>query len=217
MRTLIVTSICLSMMSFSSLASKGSNYLYTGYQKTRVSDDGFQDYFEGAYNNTGSKQLYGGYLGGNFVATDSLFMGFDSSLATRSSTTLSNLSLHLGAYHPLNDNLELYALGGVSWMKPKRRSSCRNDSIIAPCDRDTTKNYDQGFIGEVGAVVAVNQRWSLQPFYSYTDVYQHGLNSLGIVSSIEVISWLAVDAGYDYTYSKNLKQNTLRLGARFIF
>ena len=33
-------------------------------KNTRVSDDGFQDYFEGSYINSGSKQLYGGFLGG---------------------------------------------------------------------------------------------------------------------------------------------------------
>ncbi len=217
MRPLIFTVFCFSLMSFQSLASKGSHYLYTGYQNTRVSDDGFQDYFEGSYNNSGSKQLYGGYLGGNYAVTDSLFFGFDSSKTTRSSTTLSDLSIQLGWYHSVTQQVELYAAGGVNWVKPKRRSSCRNDSILDPCNRETNKNYDEGFIGEAGAVVSINERWSVQPFYSYTDTYEHGLNSLGVVSSVEVISWLAIDAGYDHTYSKNLRQNTIRVGARFSF
>ena len=91
MRPLIVTTICLSFISAPCIASKGSNYLYTGYQNTRVSDDGFQDYFDGAYNNLGSKQLYGGYVGGNYALNDTFFVGFDSSVTTRSSTTLSDL------------------------------------------------------------------------------------------------------------------------------
>ncbi|EGU45378.1 hypothetical protein VISP3789_04155 [Vibrio splendidus ATCC 33789] len=37
------------------------------------------------------------------------------------------------------------------------------------------------------------------------------------MSSVDVLSWLAVDAAYEHTYSKNLNQNTLRLGARFTF
>lgn len=217
MRSLIFTVFCFSLMSFPSLASKGSHYLYTGYQNTRVSDDGFQDYFEGSYNNSGSKQLYGGYFGGNYAVTDSLFFCFDSSKTTRSSTTLSDLSIQLGWYHSVTQQVELYASGGVNWVKPKRRSSCRNDNILDPCNRETNKNYDEGFIGEAGAVVSINERWSLQPFYSYTDTYEHGLNSLGVVSSVKIISWLSVDAGYDYTYSKNLKQNTVRVGARFSF
>ncbi|CAK2897143.1 Outer membrane beta-barrel protein [Vibrio crassostreae] len=217
MRPLIVTAIVLSLTSFPCLASKGSNYLYTGYQNTRVSDDGFQDYFGGAYNNSGSKQLYGGYFGGNYALNDAFFLGFDSSATTRSSTTLSDLSIHLGVYHSVSQQVELYASGGVNWVRPERRSSCRNDTIWDPCDRETIKNYDEGFIGEAGAVVSLNDRWSLQPFYRYSDTHQHGLNNFGIVSSVDILSWLAVDAGYDHTYSKNLKQNTIRVGARFAF
>ena len=217
MRPLIFTVFCFSLMSFPSLASKGSHYLYTGYQNTRVSDDGFQDYFEGSYNNSGSKQLYGGYFGGNYAVTDSLFVGFDSSKTTRSSTTLSDMSIQLGWYHSVSQQVELYASGGVNWVRPERRSSCRNDTIWDPCDRETIKNYDEGFIGEAGAVVSLNDRWSLQPFYRYSDTHQHGLNNFGIVSSVDILSWLAVDAGYDHTYSKNLKQNTIRVGARFSF
>ena len=217
MRPLIVTTICLSFISAPCIASKGSNYLYTGYQNTRVSDDGYQDYFDGAYNNSGSKQLYGGYVGGNYALNDTFFVGFDSSVTTRSSTTLSDLSVQLGWYHPITSQVELYASGGVNWVRPQRRSSCRNDTILGPCDRETTKNYDEGFIGEAGAIVSINERWSLQPFYSYSDTHKHGLNNFGVVSSVDVLSWLAVDAAYEHTYSKNLNQNTLRLGARFTF
>nr|WP_240699576.1 MULTISPECIES: outer membrane beta-barrel protein [unclassified Vibrio] len=182
-----------------------------------MSDDGFQDYFDGAYNNSGSKQLYGGYVGGNYALNDTFFVGFDSSATTRSSTTLSDLSIQLGWYQPITSQVELYASGGVNWVRPERRSSCRNDTIWDPCDRETIKNYDEGFIGEAGAVVSLNDRWSLQPFYRYSDTHQHGLNNFGIVNSVDILSWLAVDAGYDHTYSKNLKQNTIRVGARFTF
>nr|WP_323132768.1 hypothetical protein [Vibrio campbellii] len=182
-----------------------------------MSDDGFQDYFDGAYNNSGSKQLYGGYVGGNYALNDTFFVGFDSSVTTRSSTALSDLSVQLGWYHPITSQVELYVSGGVNWVRPQRRSSCRNDTILGLCDRETTKNYDEGFIGEAGAIVSINERWSLQPFYSYSDTHKHGLNNFGVVSSVDVLSWLAVDAGYEHTYSKNLNQNTLRLGARFTF
>ena len=88
--------------------------------------------------------------------------------------TLSDLSVKLGWYHPITSQVELYASSGGNWVRSQRRSSCRNDTILGPFDRETTKNYDEGFVGAAGAIFSINERWSFQPFYNYYDTHKHG-------------------------------------------
>ena len=63
--------------------------------------------------------------------------------------------------------------------------------------------FDEGFIGEAGAIVSINERWSLQPFYSFSDTHKHGLNSFGIVSSVDVLSCLRSMLGMNIRIVKN--------------
>ncbi|MCW8336130.1 outer membrane beta-barrel protein [Vibrio paucivorans] len=199
------------------LASKTSDYVYVGYQNARVSDNGFQDYFEGAYNNQGSKDLYGVFLGGNHALNNGWFVTADLEATTRSSTSVSDFSFGAGHSFSTSESLELYIHTGVNWVSAERRSSCRNDDFLGACDREVTNNKDTAMYGELGGVYYLNDRWSMHPSNSYSDVYSNGINKLNVGNVFRLSSWFSLEANYGYTYSKHLKQNNIQLGGRFSF
>lgn len=212
-----VNSLLLSLCSMPVLATEPAHYLYAGLQQGRVSIDGFQDYFEGIYNNSySSKYLYGIYLGGRYSFENGLFISSDIEATTRSSTSLSDISLSTGYNYVLNDDVALYSSLGGEWVWAKRRSACRMEEL-AICNREGRSNNAFGGIIEVGSMIKLVKRWSIQPSYSYSNAYNHGLNKFKIGNLVQVTSSFFFEVNYGYTFSKNLKQNNIQLGGRYNF
>lgn len=215
----IIINLCLvSFISLPAFASKMEHSIYFGYQNGRVSSDGFQDYFAGDYNNSdSSKQLYGGYLGGNYALENGLFISTDIYAVTRSSSSLIDSSINMGFSHALHDQVELFTSLGGNWISAERRSSCRNDTIIGPCEREVNTNKEFAAVVEVGSIIQINTRWSLVPSYSYSNALESGLNKFKISNVMKLTQLYSLEASYGYTFSKNLKQNNIKFGGRFTF
>ncbi|WP_052772114.1 hypothetical protein [Vibrio mexicanus] len=198
-------------------ASRTTDNLSFGGVQTRVSDDGFQDYFGEIYNNEGSKYLFGLYFGGNIATENSWYVNGGAELATRSSTTINQAYLTVGHIFEIDSDKTLFLGGGLTSQRSERRLSCKKDEIIAPCDREYQTRKDYAAMAEVGLEWNVNPRWDLVPAYQYRDVYDRGLHQVRFDNHFKLSKSFGLEAGYGYVWSRNLSQNDVRFGLNYEF
>ncbi|MGF1695171.1 hypothetical protein L4D20_03280 [Vibrio kyushuensis] len=215
MKTTTVLAFCL-IVPFSqvALANKTQSSIAGGFQFTEVGSNGFQDYFGDKYNNENiSKSLFGLYVNGVYSLDNPLFIAANYEALTRGSTDLESVDLQLGFALPLADNIEGYLSGGVDWIRPTRRTSNVDNSGQA----GYYKTYDHAAVAEAGVSIKVNSVWSVNPAYSYSDTFDHGIHKAKLHNTFNVRGGFGIQASYEYVFSKNLGQSNFKGGVIYAF
>ncbi|MCK6263497.1 porin family protein [Vibrio sp. ZSDE26] len=210
----ILTTALLASLSMPAMANKSQSSIAAGFVFTEVGSGGFEDYFGDLYNNEDlSKSMFGAYVNGQYSFDNPLFISASMEGVTRSSTSLESMDVQLGVALPLAANIEGYLTGGVDWVRPIRRTS----NVDGEGNFGYHKPYDHGAVAEAGVHIDVNSVWSVNPAYSYSDVFDNGIHKAKIHNTFNIRGGFGIQASYEYVFSKNLGQSNFKGGVIYAF
>ncbi len=203
----------------SAYANSSYDYISGGFQLTNVDKDGFQEYFDGQYNNDSDKKLFGVYFKGSYNFAGNFFAEANFYQASRSSTDLTEGNLALGYFFPISESSSIYTTLGYSLNHADRtiNKGCGWFDDKGECRTVTTRQKNSGITAEIGYRTKINSTWEIIPSYRITAAPKGGLHDLRLTNLVNITQHSAIELNAAYRKWDSLNEATYQIGYRYTF
>ncbi|WP_273857140.1 outer membrane beta-barrel protein [Photobacterium sp. GSS17] len=181
------------------------NYISGGLSHSELNED-----IHTSVNfNDSTDSMTGLYLRGSWNFTGNVFVETRGEALVKDDLTVSQGLLGLGYYFPINNDLTVYGLAGLSTITVDYDVNYFGHSV-------NVSNDDSGFTGEVGARYQVMNNWTVEPAVRFAN-YDESMTELRLGNNFKVSEHMSLEANLAHRDFNVLKETNFQLGARYSF